>query len=275
MSVVGVTRFSTTFHNNHPFQNKSDNFEGRIAHLFDETRLKRRFDIWEAVTLPSLAAQTDPDFSMLVVTSSLAPEWAQARLREVMATQPYKSAVVAPAPEEVFSRVVRRGVRALADPSHGRVGTFRLDDDDALAANWLARFREQGAAAASARPPKEVIGFEAGWYLMAAEGGVRLAAVERKLIACGLGRVSARAPLNTIHGSSTSHHRLDETLPTVRCTGAPAWIVTAHDLNDSDRIASKPLLRSPILSIAQAREALGMNFAALDLERITRALRPR
>lgn len=275
MSVVGVTRFSTTFRHVQPFRSQSDDFDTRATHLFDEERLKRRFDIWEAVTLPSLAAQTDPDFSMLIVTSSLLPEWAQARLRDVLAAQPFRSLIAAPTPDDVFSREVRRGVRALADPSHGFVGTFRLDDDDALASDWVVRFRRQASDAITTTPPVEVISYEAGWYIMAAEGGVRLAAVERKLIACGLGRVSARAPLQTIHNSPHSHHRLDETLSTVRCTGAPAWIVTAHDLNDSDRMASKPLLRSPIRTVAEVRDALGPTFAALDLDKVISALRPR
>lgn len=273
ISIVGVTRFSLIFRRNHPFRDKTDPFDVRVATLFDEDRLRRRFDIWEAVTLPSLAAQTDADFALVVVTSSLLPDWARRRLETTLADQPFATRIVAPEPDDIFSKVVRQNVRIAADPSHGVIGTFRLDDDDALAADFIARFRTEGSQRHQQTPPAEVFGFENGWFLAAVGDGIKLTPVSRPLIACGLGRMSVRAPLRTIHDPKVGHTKLAEVLPTKHCGGAPTWIVTAHDLNDSDRLGHQGLANAPSLTPTEAQEAVGPNFAGLDMERIAGALR--
>lgn len=273
VSVVGITRFSLIFRRNHPFRDKADPFDVRAAHLFDEARLRRRFDIWEAVTLPSLAAQTTSDFSILVVTSSLLPEWAKMRLQKALAAQPFASLIAAPAPTTAFSKLVRQNVRELANTTYGGVGTFRLDDDDALAADFIERFKAEIEAGRRQKPSIEIYGFENGWFLAAYEDGLKITPVQRKLIACGLGRISTRSPLRTIHDPKVSHTKLAETLPTRHCGGPPTWIVTAHDLNDSNRMGHEGLMQAPVLTPAAAREALGPSFSALDLCRVAEALR--
>lgn len=273
ISITGITRFSTIFCGNHPFRDKHEPFDVRVATLFDETRLRRRFDIWEAVTLPSLAAQSDGDFGLIVVTSSLLPEWARMRLEQTLSEQPFPSRIAAPAPNQIFPKVIRQNVRALARDTYGIVGTFRLDDDDALAADYVARLRAEGASGQRISPPVEIYGFENGWFLAASEEGLKVAPVTRSLIACGLGRMSGRKQLRTIHSPKIGHTKLADILRTRHCGGAPAWIVTAHDLNDSDRMNYEGLAQAEIMSPTAASELLGPNFAALNLERIASTLR--
>ena len=272
VSVVGVTRFSSLFRDTHPFSNAHLSFEERESSLFDEARLRRRFALWEALTLPSLGAQTDGDFSLLVVGSALMPDWAKQRLRDNLAAAPMRTRLLLPEPEDGFARLVRQGVRALANPDHGRIATFRLDDDDALASDWHERLRQVIRAEAGRVSPAEIFGFEEGWF-MAAEGeGVRLCRARRPLIACGLARVSPRSPLRTIHSGRTAHDKLDQVAPTVSLGQPAAWIVAAHDLNDSGRMGSGDLGRAPVLSVAEARARLGPAFAAIDLDGAARAL---
>lgn len=273
ISIVGITRFSLIFRRNHPFRDKTDPFDVRVETLFDEARLRRRFDIWEAVTLPSLAAQTDGNFALVVVTSSLLPEWAKARLEKALAAQPFETRITAPDPDQVFSKTVRQNVRAAADQTDGLIGTFRLDDDDALAADFIARFRAEGAKGHNASPPVEVYGFENGWFMAATDGGLKIAPVKRPLIACGLGRMSIRVPLRTIHDPKVGHTKLADILPTRHCGGPPTWIVTAHDLNDSDRMGHQGLAQSEVYTPGAARDLLGANFAALDMTQIATTLR--
>ncbi|MGB0855090.1 MAG: glycosyltransferase [Pikeienuella sp.] len=275
MSVVGITRFSAIFRDTHPYSNADLPFDLRVDHLFEAERLQKRIAIWEAVTLPSLAAQTDPDFKLLLVTSSLLPPWALDRIEGLLARQPYPSLVLTLGPDESFTKSVRRGVRSLVEPTHGRVGTFRLDDADALAADWVSRFRTAVEAGQKTVPAPEIYGFENSWFLSAGQGqgqGVRLHAATRRLIACGLARVSPRAPLRTVHSTTLSHNKLDDLLATKHCGGAPAWIVTAHELNDSDRMHNADLLAAPMLTPSQAAARLGPSFSGIDIEQMANAL---
>ena len=176
-------------------------------------------------------------------------------------------------PDKDFTKAVRQNVRAAADPSHGVIGSFRLDDDDALAADFVGRFRAEGKARHNQTPSTEIFGFENGWFLAAVPDGLKLTTVTRPLIACGLGRMSVRAPLRTIHDPKVGHTKLAEVLPTRHCGGSPTWIVTAHDLNDSDRLGHQGLANSPVLSPNAAHEMLGPRFAALDMESIAATLR--
>jgi hypothetical protein len=54
--------------------------------LFDPERLRLRIELFRTITLPSLVAQTDRDFSHVILTSTKLPGWAMAELKAACAT---------------------------------------------------------------------------------------------------------------------------------------------------------------------------------------------
>jgi Putative rhamnosyl transferase len=109
------------------------------ARLWHPLRMAIRFHLFEELMLPSLAAQTDRDFTLLVTVSEDMPEVYQTRL----------DAAVAPHPFVRLNRTMSRDYAKLITPFMKETtqdGTsqsvhFRLDDDDALPSSYIGRLR--------------------------------------------------------------------------------------------------------------------------------------
>jgi hypothetical protein len=117
------------------------------ALLFDPERLRLRTELFRTVTLPSLVAQTDRDFTHVILTSAQLPPWAMAELKEACATAygaDGRFVILArrPAPSAVH---LRRHLQTLV-PADGLVAQAVLDDDDGLAVDFVADLRRELAA---------------------------------------------------------------------------------------------------------------------------------
>ncbi|SPH25098.1 hypothetical protein DEA8626_04134 [Defluviimonas aquaemixtae] len=135
--VLGVCRFSLLVTDG--FQTMPAVLADRRATLFDPARLAVRFHWFEHVLLPSVRAQSDPDFTLLVVTSDDLPEPFLARLCDLIAPVPQLELVQAPPlPHGV---ACSSALRARMDPEADVVAEFRLDDDDAVAFDYVRRVR--------------------------------------------------------------------------------------------------------------------------------------
>lgn len=94
-----------------------------------------RFRSFETLTLPSVAAQTDGDFRFLVLTSpELPPEWL-ARLRSLCDAVPQAELRVSDAND------IGRALQSVLAEYPGPLVQFRLDDDDCLSVDYIARLR--------------------------------------------------------------------------------------------------------------------------------------
>lgn len=112
--------------------------------LFAETRLRRRFALFEAIALPSLRAQTDQNFHHVVLTSSLLPEWALERLVAICTREREAHPVTVLArPPAPARKHLRKYFREVASAEH--VVHLNLDDDDALAVGYFADLRQRVA----------------------------------------------------------------------------------------------------------------------------------
>ena len=160
--------------------------------------------------------------------------------------------------------MVRRGLPRAAQA----VCTFRIDDDDAVARNFVERLRSH---AARLGPPAAAITFRDGFYIAPrSRGGMMLKRGKNFGIACGLGLVDTTGEkLRTVYHLSVAHSRIDELYPTLADSSAPMFLVSAHEHCDSQRNESFDT-RSGLLSVAEAHAELGENFAAVDLDRLLR-----
>ena len=113
------------------------------ARLYAPERMEARFRAFETLLLASLGAQTDPEWRLIVLTSDLMPAPMQERLHALVAGEPRVVVEVSGA----------RDVDAGFLPVLDRLGLrdavqFRIDDDDGLAVDYVARLRKMAGAMA-------------------------------------------------------------------------------------------------------------------------------
>jgi Putative rhamnosyl transferase len=112
-----------------------------LARLYDETRMARRFFLFEALTLPSLFGQTDRDFTTVILTSDVMPQRFADRLVALAARLP--GAIVEFSTVRRGDYALRKIMNAAAGPTgRGNSVHFRLDDDDAVGKSYIARLRQ-------------------------------------------------------------------------------------------------------------------------------------
>ena len=142
IQMLGLCRFS--YLGGRGFQVEHESLEDRRAFLYDPERLARRWFWFENVTLPGLVAQTDPDFTLVLMTGSDLPEPYLSRLRELTELMPqFKLALVPPMDRHLDACMA--ATRPHLDPDAEIVGHFRQDDDDAVAVDYIQHARRDFA----------------------------------------------------------------------------------------------------------------------------------
>jgi len=109
------------------------------ARLFSPKRLERRFELFETLTLPSLAAQTDRDFRLVVLIGRGLQMRYKNRLRDLAETYPFLMISQQDPSGPLVS--TRKAFRRALEPGTDYVTGFRIDDDDAVAVDYIARTR--------------------------------------------------------------------------------------------------------------------------------------
>jgi hypothetical protein len=136
--IYGHIRFS--FYGVTDTRLKPDADGSALARLYDETRMARRFFLFENLTLPSLIAQTDKDFTTVLMSSDVMPDRFKERLLANAAKLP--GAVVEFSAHRRGDYAFGKFIAEAAAPKlRGSSVHFRLDDDDALAMTYIARLR--------------------------------------------------------------------------------------------------------------------------------------
>jgi Putative rhamnosyl transferase len=209
-----------------------------LARLYDEARMARRFFLFENLTLKSLIAQTDKNFTTVILTSDVMPDRFKERLSAVAARLP--GAVVEYSAQRRGDLALRKHmVDAAAPKLQGTSVHFRLDDDDGLAAGYVERLRKltQGLS------PSTHLTFPSGIMLFPAgadtQQGVSMLH-QRFLTAIGLATVNGpgfnKNPFQMMHSNVWTRW------PLVSDPTFPAFIRTQHYDNDTaakqDRIIS-------------------------------------
>lgn len=272
--IIGHIRFS--FYGITDTRLRPDEADAALARLYDETRMARRFHLFENLTLPSLLAQTDKDFRIVIMSSDVMPEPYKDRLR----------AVTAGLPDVVLdfsaSRIGRRAFRphmigSLGVRATGTAIHFRLDDDDALARTYIARLRKLSHAL----PPSTHITFPTGIMLFPADpakpDGV---AIEHRHFLTGLGLAIVAGAAFIKSPFEMMHSNVWTRWPVVSDPSLCAYIRTQHFENDTVARQDKILtaLRRERTSRRAGRHvtiidaALAENFPFIDQTRLNNLL---
>ena len=238
--IAGLVRFSYPARSG--FAEKSDDMQALAARLYAPERLEQRFHLFERLTLPSLLAQSDPDFTLIVLTGQGFP--ARDRLERALAPLPQAQIVTLP-PMYHYPATQAAFDQAL-DPDAGHLTSFRLDDDDAVDRDLVARLRITVEGLARMRDMSEpvAIGWNRGMFLDLDRGNNRVYEVVEKL-PLGIG-LALCAPASTRTNIFARNHRLlPQFFDCWTDAQTPAFIRTVHAGNDSaahvsGRITGRP-----------------------------------
>jgi Putative rhamnosyl transferase len=200
--------------------------------------LARRFDLFEAFCLPSMAAQAPGTFRWLIYFDEQTPTEFRTRIAAAQAIVPFDAIFVGPfraglAALDVAARLERKG---------GRLITTRLDNDDAVSSDFLARVK----AEAEGFPDGTIINFREGIALQ--EGRLYTAADDSNPFTS---LVEQAATAETIWAAP--HTELAARFPLRQVITDPCWLQVVHGENVANRIKGKRLADKAVL----ARFALG------------------
>lgn len=247
--VIGLCRFSYPAIGG--FQVDHDTIEERIAYLYDDDRLEERFQLFEAIALPSLRAQTDPDFELIIAIGDQLPPHHRTRLEGLIADLPQaRIHAEPPRPQrEVMKQILNAARRDFSLPCL----QFRFDDDDAVAVDFVERLRKAAEDCAVLTAQHKAVAFDWNKGFIAEYGKAGVAATEifRPFDVAALGMwVKGNCHLTIMN---FAHNKINRFMPALSFD-EPRMFVRGHNAsNDSRQKPVKDVQVKP-LNHAQAEE---------------------
>lgn len=261
MRCVGICRFS--YAGEGGFKVGHDSFDALERFLYAPARMEERFRLFETITLPSVRGQTDPDFTFLIITGAGFPAPYLDRLRALVRDIP--QCVIRQYPPRPHRRVMKRAINDWRGPPTEPCLQFRLDDDDAMALSFVARFRQAAddLTAITARHPAVAVDFNQGYVYTAGPEGVKLWPYHYPYSAIALGMIVQAGHEGTImnHG----HQNLWKTMPTMTFTGEDMMMRGHNDFNDSRLKGKKNVFDYQPMDAGQA-EHIRTTFGVVDAQ---------
>lgn len=230
MNVLGICRFSYPAAGG--FQIEHDDLEARRAFLYADARMAHRFRTFEQITLPSIRAQTDPDFIFAVVIGTDLPDKWQQRLFALC--EPVDQIVVTPLEPGMRHRPAMKdlAMSLRRDPGAPSI-QFRLDDDDAVGRGFVGALRETVADAAGlpARHGPVAVDFNHGWIMRPDATGI---SVGERVLSCASAGLGVVIPGGDKRGVfNFSHNRLPRVMPVISRPDPDMFLRGHNDHNDS------------------------------------------
>jgi hypothetical protein len=204
--------------------------------LFDPDRLDPRLEMFEKITPASLKCQDDPDFHLVVLSSTLMPEVYQKKLTEMCNDN------LGPERSNVIFRPKAHAPAMFKDYVHSAyeeeqiLAQVVLDDDDAVCCDFVSVVKAETEAALRPCYDEDVdtvfISFARGISLILGDGEPEIA--PRNSIFNNQGLIMA-APAGTRRNPyNTSHRMIHQRRPSRSiATKPPFYLRTLHDSNDS------------------------------------------
>ncbi len=231
IKIVGLLRFSVltpTY-----YAERFATLEETAAHLFSPERMALRFRLFERLCLPSLLRQTDADFEAVVLTAQSMPERYLDRLKALL--DPIPNIHCRAVDTSNHYRLLRKGYESLPQTGFSHRAMFRLDDDDAVDRNFVARTRRlaDGLLALQGAQTSFIIAYNRGFYVRndGPEPEV-FDAVERAPLSTGTTLVAPAG--HSANPYRFNHRKLAQHFNTFSDISEPAFIRTIHGDNKSN-----------------------------------------
>lgn len=219
------------------------------ALLFDPDRLAFRLSLMRRITLPSLAAQTDPDFRLLILTSDDLPTDHLRALTETCHEFLGDDRVhliphIPTRPGWVFRKYIVENLN-----THSHIAQVVLDDDDALACDFVAMNKHEAEFALSymqGGDPARFISYATGISAAFAPDGIRLS--HRTVPFTNLGLTLVTRTETDFNPYQVAHQKVARRFPVrVNYDQRPFYIRAVHDHNDSKgRLSDDPVLHADL-----------------------------
>jgi len=233
--IIGLCRFSYLGEGGFVTQKRDSEKAAEI--LYAIPRMLRRLAYLENICLPSLAAQTDPDFKLVALIGDTMPFRWRKRLKGLCEQYPFLELCTLEAAGPLNS--TRRAFRRGWDETSPFITGFRIDDDDAVAVDYIEKTRAIAdhlltLGWADAETPAAIC-FHRGiyWDMARAEAEQFWDFSEKEPL--GLAAAMITTPDGMANIYRWNHRRLASQ---VRCWIDPVdymFVRTLHAHNDSDR----------------------------------------
>jgi len=207
--------------------------EEKAAYLFAPDRLEARFRRFEALLLPSVAAQTRAA-EHIVLSSTLLPRVWRDRLEALSARHGFRLHF-AGSDRQVDRILVEDGLIDMAGTD--RLATIRVDDDDAIATTFVARVERFSQL----NIDDYVLSFPKGIYLDQRVAPNVFAPVVQSNIACGLTRVLRKRGRTLSVYAVGNHNFVHHSLPVLQIPDPDMYLMTTHADNVSHRLLLRRL----------------------------------
>ena len=256
----GVLRFSvlTSTFNMERFASVDEAAE----EIFSAKRMALRLHLFEKLCLPSLTRQRDQGFDLVVATSDRMPEQYLAQLMDIVGDSPNISVV--PFPVARHYGTLSKAYRLMPKGEATHQILFRLDDDDALDVDYIARTKRKaaGLVAVQGAATPFVIAYNRGFYLQRGKEPKVFDAIERAPLSVGTALVrpagAGENPYRYNHRKFAQHYN------TFTDITVPGFIRTHHWDNHSDpAIMGRKDEMTPADIDADLRTHFGLSLAAL------------
>ena len=194
-----------------------------------------RLALLESLSIPSLAAQTDQNFHLMVLCSDEMPARAMKSLRSIIAAAlPPERFSIVPAPYGWAHKHLTRFLKERYGQRASVIQTV-LDDDDAFATNLVARIRQELLAAPEPDTSRRFnfLSFPLGYGLDLSsrdQGQFALYTHRAPYLNLGLTMISRSAGKNLF---SIRHRKTPTETGGILAGGMPMFVRSLHDANDS------------------------------------------
>lgn len=262
VQIIGLVRFAFTAKNG--FRTPIKTWEDAQSVLFAPARMAFRLRMLEEICLRSIENQTDTDFKLVILTSASLPTRYLNRLKEIIA--PLPNAEIVMKPRQWMIQATQAAMQSVVEPDADYVVNFRLDDDDALAIDYVEQTRataERLIAAGMAKVPT-VLAHARGvyWDLAKGEDGLRLRTDTKPL---GLACAMITSPEIAVNVFRWNHRDFARHFPMWMSPSQPMYIRSLHRYGDSEAVVpnwKKPMARADMDALLQER-------FRFDIEKLT------
>lgn len=232
LKLVGLLRFSVltpTY-----YSERFSSLEEIAAHIFSPERMELRFRLFERLSLPSLLRQSDQDFDMVVLTAERLPEVYLQRLADLLA--PHDNIHLLPVGTGNHYQLLKQGYNLVPCEEATHRALFRLDDDDALDLDFVARTRRlsEGLLPLQTSDEPFVLAYNRGFYLDTStpEAPEVFDTCERAPLSAGTTLVApVGSPMNPYR---YNHRKYAQHFNTYSDISVPGFIRTIHGDNKSN-----------------------------------------
>lgn len=214
------------------YSERFDSLDAIAAHLFAPERMALRFHIFETLVLPSLLAQSDQGYELVILTAQRLPAEYMDRLEQAVSVAP--NIRLSPVGPDKHYQLIKQAYQSVEVEGASHRVMFRLDDDDAVALNYIKRLRRLacGLLRLQTKSEPQAISFNRGFYVDMQEGeNAVFDACERAPLSTGTALLApvgySRNPYRYNHRQLAQHYSLYSDI------SAPAFIRTIHGDNKS------------------------------------------